>query len=83
MHYVGKFIDGKIFDMSYEKNIPLNFTFGNNEIIEGLEEGVSNLSIGSSAMVIIPSKMAYGEKQSGPIPPFSTLIFEIEILNIE
>jgi FKBP-type peptidyl-prolyl cis-trans isomerase len=83
IHYTGKFIDGQIFDSSYERNKPFTFTLGALEVIPGLEEGVSLMQVGGKARLIIPSFLAYGEKQIGPIPPFSTLIFEIELLSVE
>ncbi|HBX51504.1 MAG: hypothetical protein A2275_02995 [Bacteroidetes bacterium RIFOXYA12_FULL_35_11] len=83
VHYIGTFIDGKVFDTSYERNEPFSFTIGANEAIQGMEEGVMKMKAGGKAKLIIPSKLAYGEKQKGPVAPFSTLVFEVELLEVK
>lgn len=82
LHYTGTFVDGMVFDNSLERNKPFTFTVGENQAIQGLEEGVIKMKKGGTAMLIIPSKLAYGGTQTHNIPPYSTLIFEIEILDI-
>ncbi len=83
VHYTGKLIDGMVFDSSFKRNQPLNFVLGSGEVIAGLDEGVAKMKKGGKARLVIPSIIAYGEKQIGPIPPFSTLIFEIELLDVK
>jgi FKBP-type peptidyl-prolyl cis-trans isomerase FkpA len=83
VHYYGYFIDGKPFDNSYDRGKPFEFTLGVGQVIPGWDEGISTLKIGEKAKLIIPSYLAYGEEQRGPIPPFSTLIFEVELIDIE
>ncbi|MCK4662240.1 MAG: FKBP-type peptidyl-prolyl cis-trans isomerase [Bacteroidales bacterium] len=83
VNYLGYFVDGKIFDSSYERNEAFEFVFGAGEVIQGLDEGVSKMKEGGKAKLIIPSYLAYGEQGRGPVPPFSTLIFEIELLKVE
>ncbi|MCF8374109.1 MAG: FKBP-type peptidyl-prolyl cis-trans isomerase [Bacteroidales bacterium] len=83
VHYTGKFIDGAIFDSSLKRNEPFRFMLGANEVIAGLEEGIAKMKVGGKARLIIPSMLAYEDKQHGPVPPFSTLIFEIELLKVE
>ena len=82
IHYTGKFIDGKIFDSSLKRNKPLKFKLGVGEVINGMDEGVSKMKEGGKARLIIPSHIAYGKMQSGSIPPYSTLIFEVELLKV-
>ena len=79
--YTASFIDGTVFDSSIERNETFSFKLGQKQVIEGLEEGVKNLKIGDHALLIIPFNLAYGDKKMKMIPPFSTLIFEIKIIN--
>lgn len=83
IHYTGKFINGEIFDSSIKRGKALTYIFGENGYIPGWEEGISYMREGEKAQIIIPSHLAYGDKKNGPIPAFSTLIFEIELLKIE
>ncbi|OFX20054.1 MAG: hypothetical protein A2033_01745 [Bacteroidetes bacterium GWA2_31_9] len=83
VNYVGKFIDGQIFDSSYDHSEPFKFIFGTGQVISGLDEGLANMTVGARATLIIPSIIGYGEKGKGEkIPPFSTLVFEVELLNV-
>ena len=83
VHYTGKFIDGMVFDSSVEKNMPFTFTLGIGQVIQGWEEGIAKMHEGGKAQLIIPSALAYGSKQNSRIPPFSTLVFEIELLSVK
>jgi len=83
VHYMGYFIDGKIFDSSYKRKKPFTFTLGIGEVILGLDEGISKMKVGGKAQLIIPSILAYGDKQSGPIPPYATLVFDVELISVE
>jgi FKBP-type peptidyl-prolyl cis-trans isomerase len=85
VHYTGMFLDGSKFDSSYDhpEKKPLEFTIGGNQIIQGFEEGVLQMQKGGKAKLIIPSRLAYGSRPTGPIPAFSTLIFEIELIEVE
>ena len=60
---------------------PIKFQLGQGQVIPGWDEGLALLNKGSKAKFIIPSKIGYGENAAGPIPPFSTLIFEVELVN--
>jgi FKBP-type peptidyl-prolyl cis-trans isomerase 2 len=79
--YTAAFIDGSVFDSSIERKQPFRFILGAGEVIDGLDEGVSNMNIGDHCMFVIPFRLAYGDVKSGIIPPFSTLVFEVELLN--
>ncbi|RLD60787.1 MAG: hypothetical protein DRJ01_09115 [Bacteroidetes bacterium] len=83
INYIGYFIDGKIFDSTYKRRKPFEFSFGVGDVIQGLDEGISKMREGGKARIIIPSYLAYGDKQQGPVAPYSTLIFEIELLSVE
>ncbi|MBN1253272.1 MAG: FKBP-type peptidyl-prolyl cis-trans isomerase [Bacteroidales bacterium] len=83
VNYVGKFINGEKFDSSYDRNTPFEFVLGKSEVIAAWEEGFVKMKEGTKAKFIIPSHLAYGEKGYGKIiPPFSSLIFEVELLKV-
>jgi FKBP-type peptidyl-prolyl cis-trans isomerase len=82
-HYIGKFLDGKVFDSSYQRNEPFEFQLGSQQVIEAWEEAFLNMKEGDKALLIVPSKLAYGSEGFGNlIPPYSPLIFEIELIAI-
>ena len=94
VNYVGMLLDGTVFDTSIEsvakeKNTfnpqrpyePIKFPLGQGQVIPGWDEGLALLNKGAKAKFIIPSKIGYGENAAGPIPPFSTLVFEVELVN--
>ncbi len=79
--YTASFIDGAPFDSSLDRSEPFEFTIGKNEVIDGLEEGILNMRKGEYALLIIPFRLAYGDEKTGIIPPFSTLVFELEVID--
>ncbi len=81
VHYHGTLIDGTVFDSSVERNEPI--AFGLNQVIKGWQEGVQYMVEGDKIRLYVPSTMAYGKSGTGPIPPAATLIFEIELLEIQ
>lgn len=81
VHYRGTLLDGTEFDSSYARNEPISF--GLNRVIAGWTEGVQLMPIGSKFIFYIAPDLAYGEGGGGPIPPNSTLVFEVELLDIE
>ena len=81
VHYHGTLIDGTVFDSSVERGEPI--TFGLNQVIKGWTEGVQLMPIGSKFKFYIPQELGYGAHNAGSIPPYSTLIFEVELLGIE
>lgn len=83
IEYSGTFIDGKLFDTTYKKGKPFTFKFGIGNVIPGLDEGIAKMKKGGKAKIIIPSNLAYGSKGSGPIPPNTTLIFDVELIDIK
>ena len=82
VHYTGMLLNGEVFDSSYSRNMPIEFVLGSGRVIKGWDEGISLIPIGASAKLVIPSDLAYGERGAGGvIPPNSTLIFEIEVID--
>lgn len=81
VHYHGTMIDGTVFDSSVERGEPI--TFALTQVIPGWTEGLQLMPVGSKFIFYIPYNLGYGEQQVGPIAPYSTLIFEVELLNIE
>lgn len=83
VHYVGKLENGQEFDSSIERNKPFTFTLGDNLVIEGWELGVLGMKTGEKRRLTIPPELGYGNQGAGGvIPPVSTLIFEVEIVEI-
>lgn len=82
VHYTGMMLDGTVFDSSLDRGEPLEFTLGRGQVIRGWDEGLSKIRVGSKARFIIPSHIAYGDRAMGPvIKPFSTLIFDVELVD--
>jgi FKBP-type peptidyl-prolyl cis-trans isomerase len=85
INYKGYFLDGRPFESTYERGQPLEFRLGEQgQVLKGMELAISLLSEGAKAKFIIPSQLAFGETGSstGIVPPFSTVIYEIELLSI-
>jgi FKBP-type peptidyl-prolyl cis-trans isomerase len=80
VHYHGTFINGDVFDSSVERGQPA--TFGVGQVIKGWTEALQLMPVGSKWKLTIPYDLAYGTQDRGAIPPFSTLIFEVELLEI-
>jgi peptidyl-prolyl cis-trans isomerase A (cyclophilin A) len=84
VHYKGMLIDNTVFDSSYSRNKPIEFTLGVGQVISGWDEGISLLRKGSKATLIIPSNLAYGVSGAGGvIPPNAILIFDVELLGFK
>ena len=81
VNYKGILIDGTEFDSSYKRNEPA--TFRANQVIKGWTEALTMMPVGSKWELYIPQELAYGSRDQGQIKPFSTLIFEVELLSIE
>ena len=85
-NYIGTFTNGKKFDSSYDEGRePLAFTLGAGELIKGMDEGISKLRVGDRAFLMLPPEIAYGARNigNGLIPPNSTLVFLVEIVDVK
>ena len=83
VHYSGFLSDGTKFDSSVEREEPLTLIVGMGQVIPGWDEGLQLLKQGSKARFIIPPQLAYGERDLGVIPPNSTLIFDVEVVEVK
>ena len=81
VHYHGTLLNGQVFDSSVQRGEPISFAL--NQVIAGWTEGVQLMSIGSKYKFFIPADLAYGDQAVGTIPAGSTLIFEVELLDIK
>lgn len=81
VHYTGTLLDGTVFDSSVERGTPI--TFGVQQVIAGWTEALQLMPVGSKWKVYVPYNLAYGDRDTGAIKPYSNLIFEIELLDIE
>lgn len=79
-HYHGSLIDGSVFDSSVERGQPAEF--GLSQVIPGWTEALQLMKEGDKWRLFIPAELAYGPSGSGPIPPYSTLIFDVELLEV-
>lgn len=84
VHYAGYLLNGRKFDSSYERGEPFDFILGTGQVIAGWDEGVAMMNVGTKAKLIIPSILAYGSNGSPPsIPPYATLVFDVELVKME
>lgn len=83
VHYLGTLEDGTKFDSSYNRNESIEFELGSGRVIKGWDEGIALLNKGAKATFVIPSDLGYGNRDMGAIPPNSTLIFEVELVDFK
>ena len=84
VHYTGRLEKGKQFDSSKQiGREPLRFTLGTGQVIKGWDQGIIGMKVGGQRKLIIPPHLGYGDQDMGVIPPNSTLIFNIELIEIE
>ncbi len=81
VNYEGRLIDGTVFDSSYQRN--QTATFGLNQVIPGWQEALKLMPVGSEWEIYIPQEKGYGTRDMGNIPPYSTLIFKVELVDIK
>ena len=80
VHYHGTLLDGSVFDSSVERGEPIEFSL--HQVIKGWTEGLQLMLVGEKTRLFIPSELAYGDRAAGTIGPGSTLIFDVELLEI-
>lgn len=84
VQYKGMLLDGKEFDSSYGRPEPFKFILGQGQVIPGWDEAIQMMAKGGTAKLVLPSSIAYGARGAGGvIPPFSPLVFEVELVNFE
>jgi peptidylprolyl isomerase len=83
VHYTGTLENGVKFDSSVDRGEPFTFKIGVGQVIKGWDEGVMTMKVGGKRKLIIPPHLGYGSRSTGPIPPNSTLIFEVELLKVK
>jgi FKBP-type peptidyl-prolyl cis-trans isomerase len=81
VHYTGTLTDGTKFDSSHDRDEPISFPLGQGRVIKGWDEGIAMMHVGDQAILVIPPSIGYGPRGQGPIPPDSTLIFVVELVN--
>lgn len=82
VHYVGTLLDGTEFDNSIKRGEPIEFVLGQGNVIPGWDEGIAMMKVGEKATLLIPSKLAYGENGNQVIPPYSPLVFDVELVKV-
>jgi FKBP-type peptidyl-prolyl cis-trans isomerase len=83
VHYKGTLLDGTKFDSSYDRSAPFEFELGAGQVIKGWDEGIAMMRLGSKGILIIPYDLGYGKGDRSAIPAYSTLVFEVELVEIK
>ncbi len=84
VHYTGTFTDGKKFDSSYDRGQPITFPLGAGRVIKGWDEGIAGMRVGEKRKLTIPPDLAYGAEGRPPMmPPNSTLLFDVELVEVK
>jgi len=83
VNYIGMFENGQPFESSYDRGVPLQFVLGIGQVIPGWEIGLLGMKEGGKRRIVIPPELAYGQSGSGPIPPNTTIVFEVELVKVQ
>lgn len=82
-HYVGRLVNGQVFDSSYDRGLPIEFALGAGQVIRGWDEGIVGMRAGGKRVLTIAPDYGYGARAVGAIPANSVLIFEVELVEVE
>lgn len=83
VHYTGTLVNGTKFDSSHDRGKPYEFRIGTGAVIKGWDEGLMTVKVGGKRKLIIPPSLGYGNNPQGKIPPNSTLLFDVELVDIK
>ena len=83
IHYTGKLEDGTVFDSSASRGVPYTFKIGFREVILGWDLGIATMRRGEKSQLLLKSEYAYGKETVGPIPPYSNLVYDVELVGWE
>lgn len=82
-HYVGKLVNGQVFDSSLDRGVPIQFVLGTGQVIKGWDEGLVGMRVGGKRILTIAPDYGYGAAAVGTIPANSVLVFEVELVGIQ
>lgn len=82
INYTGYLLDGTKFDSSFDRNEPITIPYGEHKVIPGWDTGFAGMHVGGKRRLFIPYQLAYGANGSGPIPPKSELVFDVELVSV-
>jgi len=82
VNYVGHFTDGAVFDASANHGQPFSFVLGAGKVIAGWDQGIVGMKVGGTRVLTVPPQLGYGSADYGPIPGNSTLIFEVQLVQV-
>lgn len=82
IHFVGRLLDGGVFDSSRERGEPMKFWVGEGQVVEGLDQALLGVREGELRTITVPAKLGYGMEAKPNIPANSTLVFEVELLDV-